>query len=111
MFVNSDGMIQDCSSFLGEYHYTGHPQCYLLKSEEHAQSQFMDWGLELLSHTYKAFNEDDICQFVEDVVLKGKDLKRVARENFVQENLHHNYPHVNEWILTDIENAVWGKGL
>jgi len=109
MFVNSDAMIQDCSSFLGEYHYTGHPQCYMLKSEEHAKSQYMDWGLEMLSHTYKAFSEADIYHFVDDVVIDGNDVKKQARMVFVKNKMCYNYPHVNEWILDDITKAIWSK--
>lgn len=107
MFVNSDGMIQDCSSFLGEYHYTGHPQCYLLKSDEHMRSQYMEWGVEMLSHTYKAFSEADIFNFIEKVVIGGVDEKKSARERFVNERLRYNYPHVSEWVLTDIKQAIW----
>lgn len=32
-FVDSDGMIQECSSFLTEYLYTDNFGCYLLKND------------------------------------------------------------------------------
>lgn len=109
MFVNSDGMIQDCGSFLAEYHYTGHPQCYMLKSESHAESQYMDWGLELLSHTYKAFSESDIYDFIDKVIVNGTDVKKAERMAFVRDKMCYNYPHVNEWILDDIKKSIWGR--
>lgn len=109
MFVNSDGMIQDCSSFLAEYHCTGHPQCYVLRDHTQASKQFVSWGLELLSHTYQAFSEADIIGFIENVVLKGYDTKKDSRERFVNEKMRFNYPNVSQWILSEIKKSIWGE--
>ena len=108
LFVNSDGMIQDCSSFLAEYHCSGHPQCYLLKSLEQAKAEYGPWGLTLLKYTYEGFSEQDIIRFIEDVVLQGHDTKQRERLQFVNDKMRYNYPHVNDWILNEMKAAIWG---
>lgn len=105
LFVNSDAMIQDCSSFLAEYHCSGHPQCYVLNDESTVVSQFDEWGQELLSHTYKAFSEDDVVQFVNEVIVKGEDIGASKRLHFVKEKMQLNFPHVNEVIFNDLKIA------
>ena len=106
MFVNSDAMIQDCSSFLAEYHLTGHPQCYVLKSVDHIPTQFDWWGQELLGHTYKAYSEQDIIDFIDNVVIAGNDPMKEERMKFAKEKLMFNYPHASEAILADIKKAL-----
>jgi len=105
-FVNSDAMIQDCSSFIEEYLDTGHPQCYVLRSREHELAQFTSLGEELLSHTYKAYSEQDIIDFIENVVIAGKDPMKDEREKFAKEKLMFNYPHASEAIVADIKKAL-----
>lgn len=75
-FAKSDGIIQDCSSFLPEYFCTGMPQCYLLKSKESEAEQFAEYGRQLLSHTYKAYSEADVISFIDNVIIQGLDEKR-----------------------------------
>lgn len=108
-FARSDAMIQDCSSFLPEYYYTGKPQCYLLASEEMKLKQFDDFGQELVNHTYRAYNEDDIIRFIENVVVKGDDPMRDDREIFAQNEVIVNYPHASEAALNIIAESL-GRG-
>lgn len=108
-FARSDAMIQDCSSFLPEYYYTGKPQCYLLASEEMEQQQFDDFGRSLVDHTYRAYSESDITSFIEDVVLTGGDYMRDEREIFAREKVIVNYPHASETALEIIAETL-GRG-
>ena len=105
-FLNSDGMIQDCGSFLPEYFYVGKPQCYVLKSKEHELQQFTDYGRSLLDHVYRAYCEEDIVSFIENVVLAGKDPMKESRENFTENTIKYNYPHASEAVLEDIRKAL-----
>lgn len=106
LFVNSDAMIQDCCAFLAEYLVTGHPQCYLLKSERHAMTQYEGLGLEMLDHVYKGYNEDDILAFIDRVVLAGIDDQHSNRQSFVDAKLKINYPNVSQWIVDDIKKSL-----
>ena len=106
MFINSDGIIQDCGSFIVEYMFSGHPQCYVIKSMEHMRKQLSDWGLEILSHTEVAESEERIIDYVEKVVLAGKDDAKARRDRFVHDWLLPNYPHASEWILADLKKDL-----
>lgn len=105
LFARSDGMIQDCGSFLVEYFYTGKPQCYLLRSSKDAQRAFTSFGLSCLEHCYQAFSEDEIDQYIRDVVVNGNDLMREKRNTFCQEVML-NYPNVVKNVLAHITRAL-----
>lgn len=105
-FVDSDGMIQECSSFLTEYLYTDNPGCYLLKNDEITNLIFNDFGKQCLEHWYTAYNEQDIIDYIENVVLGGNDYKKDARKEFADKELKINYPNVAKFILDDILSSL-----
>ena len=104
-FMNSDALIQDCSSFLPEYFYSNKPQCYLLAEPHSEEEQFLEYGRELLSCTYKAFNESDIISFIDTVVISGNDSMKDRRENFMAKRLMYNYPHASEALVDYLKEA------
>lgn len=101
-FMNSDALIQDCSSFLPEYFFTGKPQCYMLSCPQSESEQFLEYGKKLLSHTYKAFSEKDILDFINTVVISGKDEKKNQRDAFLKSHLMFNFPHASEMLIQDL---------
>lgn len=107
-FVNSDAMIHDCGSFTAEYLFTGKPCCYMLKDENEINETFLPIGQKCLDNYYKAFNQEQICSFIENVVLKEDDPMKEAREVF-SAYLKLNYPNVGhkitEYIKQEILNA------
>ena len=105
-FVNSDGMIHDCSSFLAEYMFTGKPVCYMLANPEAKEKYFMDNGKSILDHTYEAYKEDDIISFIDNVILGENDAKKSARQDFVKGSLMFNYPNVSDFVLQHIKNSI-----
>ena len=105
-FMNSDGMIHDCSSFLAEYLYTDNPCCYMLKSQEQISEVFNELGQECLKHYYQAFNESDIVEFIENVVLKEQDIKKDSRLKFANENIKINYPDVSQKIIKNLKESI-----
>ena len=104
-FVNSDGLIQDCASFLAEYTYTGKPQCFILRNPQEKTEEFTEYGRDLLSHTYQAYSENDIISFIENVILKGDDPMRDDRERFAP-TIKHNYPHASEAIFEELKHSL-----
>ena len=108
-FRKSDAIIHDCGSFLPEYFYTGKPICYMLASEEAKKAQFDEWGQTLIDHTYQAYSENDIAQFVEKVVLEGADPMKESRQKFACESVMVNYPHASEFIVESIAKML-GRG-
>ena len=107
-FVNSDAMIHDCGSFTAEYLFTGKPCCYMLKNVEEISQTFLPIGQRCLDNYYKAFNQEEICSFIENVVLKEDDPMKKDREEF-SNYLKLNYPKVGkkitEYIKQEILNA------
>lgn len=105
-FINSDGIIHDCSSFLVEYLFVEKPCCYMLKSPKDITHVFMKLGRNCLKQYYKAYNEADIQKFIEEVIVQGKDYMQEQRHNFVQKHLKINYPNVSEYIINTIKQEL-----
>ena len=57
-----------------------------------------------MAHYYKAFCEADICNFIENVVLKGK------RQQFSRTHLKFNYPHGAQTIISLLEETICTDG-
>ena len=94
-FSESDAIIQDCGSFLVDYFYTGKPQCYMLHSEKDIEKKFASLGQKCLSHCYLAYDESDIRNFMEEVIIKENDPKKEERQKFAREEVMLNYPHAS----------------
>ena len=95
LFANSDAMIHDCSSFIGEYLFTGKPCCYMLKSMKDIKKVMNPMGVKCMENYYKAFDRKDILKFIDDVVVAGQDPMKEARERFCQEELKFNKVQTN----------------
>jgi hypothetical protein len=80
LFLTSDAMIHDSSSFSGEYLYTQKPVMYITKPDhvDHLEA----FGALCYNMHYKGASMGDIEYFVEDVVLKGNDVMREKRIEF-----------------------------
>jgi len=105
LFAKSDGIIQDCCSFLVEYFYTGKPQCYMLKSEMEKSKTFLPFGRECLDHCYLSYTSNEIDNFITTVIIDGKDHLRNARNDF-RARLMVNYPNASSTALDLIKNKL-----
>ncbi|WP_180546637.1 hypothetical protein [Campylobacter devanensis] len=54
-----------------------------------------------MDNYYKAFNKDDILNFIDNVVIKGIDPMKNQRDQFLKE-LRLNYPNVAQIIVEHI---------
>lgn len=108
-FVNSDALIHDCCSFLGEYLFSGHPCCFMKKDEKTNLKNCNDFALACIDKHYVASNEQDILNFIEEVVIGEKDDMKQKREAFVNNFLKSNYPHVSAFIVNYIKEELGGK--
>lgn len=105
-FADSGAMIHDCGSFIGEYLYTEKPCCYMMKSYDETMNGLLPLGQECMKHYYYAFNRADIINFIKDVVVAGKDTKKVDRVNFVERELKVNYPYAAEFVCNFIKKQL-----
>ncbi|EEO7736005.1 hypothetical protein G6U45_001838, partial [Campylobacter coli] len=104
-FADSDAIIHDCGSFTAEYLFTGKPACYMLMQEDDISNKFLNIGQKCLENYYHAFNEKDIINFIQDVVIDENDTLKESRELF-SKYLKINYPFVGETILKYIQDEI-----
>lgn len=103
-FVQSDAIIHDCSSFVVEYLYTGKPCCFFAK--ENYKLVFSKLGKSCLKYYYLAFNRKQICDFIDNIVLKNNDPLFKKRTKFVKEKISINYPNSSSKILSEINKIT-----
>ena len=106
LFVNSDGMIHDCGSFLPEYMITGKPECYLLKDSLTAEKYFNSFGQECLKQCYQAFKQEDIIDFIDKVIIEGNDSMQIKRKKFISQNLLANDEKISSRVITEILQSI-----
>lgn len=101
LFLTSDAMIHDCSTFMAEYLLTGKPVAFVLRK---------DAGLNLNSYANKCYEQHyelhsmpEIENFIKEVVIKGNDLMKNRRMEFV-----HNYlqPKGEKSVAENIFNEI-----
>lgn len=87
IFKTSDAMILDSGSFTTEYPYTHKPELFLTREGEH----FSSVGQAVLDAEYTADGGDfkNIQEFIEDVVIKGKDSHKQKYEEVFQQYLDY----------------------
>lgn len=100
IFVNSDAMIHDCSSFVVEYIFTTKPCCFMAK--KNYKKIFSSLGKSCLKNYYLAFNTQQIIEFIQNVVIDEKDKLKQKRELYATKCLAVNYPNVSKRILEEI---------
>ena len=106
IFVNSDAMIHDCGSFLVEYLLLNKPVLYMFDDKEKHLKYFNQLGKDCIDNCYRALEEKDIFNFIDNIVLKGNDFMKDIRTDFIEKNLKVNHFRVNEYILEDIKKDL-----
>ena len=106
LFVNSDAMIHDCSSFIGEYLFTEHPCCYMYKPETKVEDVYTPLGLKCLEQYYPAHAWSDVIDFIDRVVIGQEDPKETQRKAFVKETLKFAYPNSAQNVVDMIRDAI-----
>lgn len=105
IFNESDAMIHDSASFVAEYLYTGKPVMRIYDERTKNSYEGPFWK-GCLSVYYKAYNEQDIEQFIQNVI-DGVDPMKEARERFYQERLlPPNGKLPSENIVNDIIDSI-----
>ena len=105
LFLKSDAMIHDSGSFLTEYLYTHKPVMRTMNDVD-PKTMYNDFALDVLDVYYKAYNELDIEQFIQNVI-DGVDPMKEAREKFYKERLlPPNSKLPSENIINDIIDSI-----
>lgn len=106
LFMHSDAMIHDCSSFQVEYHFTKNPVLYLQKGDKEDSENRNSFGLKALNLHYKAKTVETIETFINDVVIGGNDTLKSEREIFYSQYLVSPQ---NKTACENILDAILGK--
>lgn len=85
LFVNSDAMIHDCSSFSGEYLFTQKPVMFLSKPDH--EKYLSEFGKMCYEQHYKGSTVEEIEDFITKVVLEGDDPLQSGRNSFFERYL------------------------
>ncbi len=85
LFITSDAMIHDSSTFMVEYMYTNRPVLFVVK--ENSNYPLNDFGKKCFDLHYQGKSIVDIDCFLKDVVLNGNDTKLDARKEFINQEL------------------------
>lgn len=106
-FVNSDGIIHDCGSFLAEYLVTGHPACFISQREEDYAIKYYNLiGQKCVNAHYVAMSEQDVIAFIDNVVLRNDDPKKDERAKLLKDEILINHPHAARAALHEIKKGL-----
>lgn len=91
IFATSDGMIQDCGSFLSEYQYTHKPMIFLTRDTQ----EFNELGEKIMDVVYKVDGKDlkGIADMMQKVFVEGQDSLYEKRMEVFDQYL--NYEKIN----------------
>ena len=87
LFLTSDALIHDCSSFSVEYLYTHNPVLYISQDIENLKKEKNSLGKKALDCHYIANKKEDIILFLREIVIKGQDGMFDKRIQFFKEQL------------------------
>ena len=109
LLSHSDALIHDCGSFVAEYLYFNKPCAYLYRKGVDYKAMQLRLGMQCLNEYYPVREEKDWYQFIEDVVLNGKDVRKDGRERFAKKHIMVNHPHATQAIYDTIVDELVEK--
>lgn len=86
LFGDSDALIHDCDSFMAEYLSLNKPALFTIHDNQ-LTDRLNEFGKSAMEMHYHATNKQEIINFIEDVVINGKDIMADARSKWVKSNL------------------------
>lgn len=107
LFLTSDALIHDCGSFITEYIFTKKPSLFMIRNQDVMKgwNEFGDMALNVL---YQSKNKAEIIEFIENVVLEGKDTMQNVRLDFLNSVLlPPNNLTASQNILQQINNELF----
>lgn len=87
LFMTSDAMVHDSSSFSVEYHYSHNPVMFISQDIDAYKNMLNDFGKITIDMHYIGKTENDIRQFIKNQVLQTIDPMKEQREDFFNKYL------------------------
>lgn len=101
LFIFSDGLVHDSSSFMAEYIYTMKPSMFIYKQGEMIDNLNM-FAKKCLDAHYKGNSIQDIDIFIKNVILQGDDPQITKRQVLYDSMLPPN----NQSVAMNIYNEI-----
>ena len=86
LFLTSDALIHDCVSFTAEYLYTCKPVLFMVRNPE-IENEFNNFAKHCFNVHYHSTDQKGIEDFINNVVIAGKDPMAQDRESFARDYL------------------------
>ncbi|MDA3969259.1 CDP-glycerol glycerophosphotransferase family protein [Helicobacter ibis] len=106
-FMDSSALIHDCGSFLAEYLFTEKPMLFIAKRAQ-ANDSFTKHGKDLLDKLYLAYTQEEIINFINEVVINNNDYMKKKRVNFTNKQIIYNQGNAGKAIANDIIREIFG---
>ena len=90
IIAESDAIIMDNGRLLLEYGYTHKPSCFIARNSDMFSVWFNSLGKKYMQFIYKAYNDNDIINFIEDTVIRGNDYLYEDRKSFFNTEINNN---------------------
>ena len=87
LFHSSDALIHDSSSFLIDYVYFDKPEFFLADDLTSYKLESDEVSLKVYNSVYYGLKEQEICHFIEDVVIGGNDTMKETRNAVFRQHL------------------------
>lgn len=108
LFFSSDAIIHDCGSYIQEYLFMNKPAMRTMNGMP-LEDNCNPFTIECIDMYYKAYNKEDIEEFVRNVI-NDVDPMKEKREKFVNEVLKPKFP-PSELIVKDIIDSIESQKL
>lgn len=111
LFIHSDAMIHDSGGFTTEYMFVKKPVMYLMGKQD-PKAFFNTFGMKAFDLHHQGHCQDDIEQFLQQVVLQGHDDKAQDRTRFFDTYLAPQDGKMpSQRIIKIIEQAIDGENV
>ena len=85
LFLTSDALIHDCSTFMAEYLITEKPVMFVMRDDN--QLNLNEYAQRCFEQHYLGHSINDVERFINEVVLGGNDTRQNERQSFVRNYL------------------------
>lgn len=109
LFLESDAIIHDCSSFIVEYAFMQKPSLYLYG--ENTDSLLNEFGRKAMQSYEKAWNKKDIEEFLQSLINNRYDKQKIEISyinNYIEELYKDEMP--SDRIIKEIKKALGQDG-
>lgn len=88
LFLTSDAMILDSLSFIAEYTAVNKPALFTIGTHSRVKLNDMGWEIyDMMYHAEAEHMKQQVCDFIEDVVINANDVYMEKRTKYIQEKI------------------------